>query len=254
MTRWSREIAGAKVRARCGPGLPFGAPALLVFRGDRRRRRAAQSPQILSLQVAEDRQVRRRLPTGPGGQASGRRIGPRWRWSEIAPSKPERPQLLDTRSVPGRGGLFAARTPPAMDPQAARGMGTHSSPGRPRELRTRRGGIRREAGPGPGPPRRGDRPPSPTVLPRHHSPETPTMLLELVIWTSALAVVPFLLAVLEYWLLGGFAPDPGSALVHRGQRLRALPPDEPWPLEQGPLTVADARDGSLKGGTLVNDS
>jgi hypothetical protein len=38
----------------------------------------------------------------------------------------------------------------------------------------------------------------------------PAMLLDLVIWTSASAVVPLLLAVLDCWLLGGFAPNPAE--------------------------------------------
>ena len=36
------------------------------------------------------------------------------------------------------------------------------------------------------------------------------MLLDLIIWTLALTVVPLVLGVLECWLLGGFAPAPGE--------------------------------------------
>lgn len=53
------------------------------------------------------------------------------------------------------------------------------------------------------------------------------MLLDLVIWTSALAVVPLVLGALECWLLGGLAPAPGepaeSSAITVPTRCRARP-------------------------------
>ncbi len=46
------------------------------------------------------------------------------------------------------------------------------------------------------------------------------MLLDLVIWTSALALMPLLLGVLECWLLGGFAPAPEK---HAGGSIITVP-------------------------------
>ena len=49
------------------------------------------------------------------------------------------------------------------------------------------------------------------------------MLLDLVIWTSALALAPLILALLECWLAGGFAP------AARGPAITVPPRRRPWP-------------------------
>jgi hypothetical protein len=70
------------------------------------------------------------------------------------------------------------------------------------------------------------------------------MLLDLVIWTSALAVVPLVLGALECWLLGGLAPAPGG---HTGGSAIAVPTrcrpksvTEPLLYVSGPMTVSPA--------------